>query len=120
METPKLVLHDGEKWRVVREEEVDDEPGYVLSPMRFGKVEGMHIWARKKDVVAWAPQRTRRLKDHDIVLEYNSRGQVFVRKTRSRKRFETSLPAIYSMTVKAHVAMEKSLKAAAKRKGKRK
>jgi hypothetical protein len=124
MSTPRYVEHDGQRWSVDAEIDVDDQLGYELSrrvPARNGNVARLQvIVARASECVPLAaPERVRKFRDGRIVLEMNSRGQVYVRKHGSRKRYETSLEAIFSMTVKARVAMDKALKAAARRKGKR-
>lgn len=113
--TPRYVEHDDRTWRVLTSLSIDDELFYQLSTQ--GPTARSVIVARVSECTpVAAPERVRKFRDGRIVLEMNSRGQVYVRKHGSRKRFETSLEAIYSMTVKAHVAMDKALKAATKRK----
>lgn len=115
---PRYVTHDDRTWRVSRALEIDGEQFYDL--MTQGPWSRTGIVARVDECVPMpAPERVRKFRDGGIVLEMNTRGQCYVRKAGSRKRYETSLEAIFSMTVKAHVAMAKALKAAAKRRGKR-
>lgn len=118
---PRYVTHDGETWRVASWGNfIDGDPGYELIRSRGPGKQPMRIDARVTECVPVpASERVRKFRDGGIVLEMNTRGQCYVRKAGSRKRYETSLEAIFSMTVKAHVAMAKALKAAAKRRGKR-
>jgi hypothetical protein len=112
-DTPRFVAHDDRTWRVTDTLTIDDELFYDL--MTQGPTSRASVVARMSECVVVHQNRVRKFRDGGIVLEMNTRGQCFVRKAGSRKRYETSLEAIFSMTVKAHVAMQKSLKAAARR-----
>lgn len=116
------VLHDGELWRVCERtpERVDGEPGYTLSRSRGPGRPALVIWARESDCTP-APDKpqVRRLRADDVVLEFDARGAVSLRRAGSRKRYVTSLAALYSATVKAHVNNERALKRINKRKGRK-
>lgn len=115
----KYVKHDGRIWGVVGDTMLDDDPAYELR-ISGPNMKTLDVVARVSDTEAMLEKpRKRRLKDGGYVLEIDSRGNVTMREKGRRKRYETSLAALYSMTVKAHVAMQKALKAIAKRKGKR-
>jgi hypothetical protein len=114
MTHPRYVLHDGEKWRVNSVINIDGDPGFTLGR---GSLEIVARQAECEPIEAKA--RVRRFRADDIVLEFDSRGGVAIRRARSSKRYRTSLAAIFSMTVKASINMEKALAKSKKRKFKR-
>jgi hypothetical protein len=69
------------------------------------------ITARVSECIPDDRPRKRRFRDADYVLEFDTRGTVTIREAGRRKRFETSLAAIYSMTVKAHTLRNRKPKA---------
>lgn len=93
--TPRYVQYDGSRWHVNGDYVMDEVPGYNL--LR-GKLE---IWAPAQDCIPDDRPRKRRLRDDSYVLEFDDRGTITIREAGRRKRFTTSLAAIYSMTVKA-------------------
>lgn len=101
MNAPAYVLHDGKRWYVVRSTRIDGAPAYVLRDPR-----GRSIVARVAECEAWQrPAETLRLfRSGEHVLEIRAAGSlvraVTVRKARSSKRHETSIGAIYSLTLK--------------------
>lgn len=120
MTTPKMVTYEGQRCRVLSEEIVD---GKLMYELRVGV--GRH--ARREN--AWAADcatpepsarkpHTRKLRDGDVVLEFDARGVVFLRRRASRRRYPTSLRALYDATVKAAVAAERFMKKQLRKKGK--
>lgn len=109
MNTPTYVVHDERRWRVIREEAVDKEPGYLLAGPANGA--SPFIWARVSECTPWKRQGPRRRiwRGEGVILEWDGRT-MSVRKARTRKRYPTSLEAIYHMTVKAHLANERAKK----------
>lgn len=106
------VVHDEKRWRVVEqdEERVTNEPMYRLA--RPGFDGGLYAFVR--DCKPWVAGPRRRIWRSDgCVLESDGRTMT-IRKARERKRWPTSLMAIYSMTVKAHMANEHAKKLRAK------
>jgi hypothetical protein len=126
MSKPSYVMHDGRRWYVIGEVLVDEDPGYELRDMR-----GRCIIARAAECEPWKQLTTRKtFRDGKYVLEIDEariledgkivrviRGAA-LRLAKSSKRWPTSLAAIYSMTVKAAVALEKAKRKAARRSGK--
>jgi hypothetical protein len=99
---PRYVLHDDARWQVVEEHEIDGEPAYGLS------APGRHqMWARVSECIPDDKPRVRRLRASGYVLEFDNRGAITIREQGRRKRFVTSLAAIYSQTVKATVGRER-------------
>jgi hypothetical protein len=105
---PSYVIHDEKRWYVVRETRVDGTPAYVLRDPR-----GRCILARAAECEVWRrpAEQVRVFQAGGYVIEIRTAGdvvrQVDVRRARSSRRWPTSVPAIYSMTVKAHVARQK-------------
>jgi len=119
--TGSTVVYEYEHWVVVGTEVIDDQSYLTLRrPSVAGERSAPTIAALPTDVVPYyPPTRKRKLKDDDYVLEFDTgTGGIAIRKKGSRKRYLTSLPAIYSMTVKAHVNMQKALRKIKRRKGK--
>lgn len=111
MTAPAYVTHDGKRWHVQRQARVDGAPAYVLRDPR-----GRTILARCAECETWRPpaERVRILRAGAHVLEVRAAGgvvrSVAVRRARSSKRHDTSIEAIYSMTVKAETARRKRVR----------
>lgn len=107
---PSYVKHDDIRWYVVRETKVDGAPAYVLrAPAGPGRPP-RHVLARAAECQPWTkPAESFRLfKAGGFVLEIRAAGRLVremkVRQARSSKRWDTSVPAIFRLTVAAHVA----------------
>jgi hypothetical protein len=110
---PTYVVHDEKRWRVLGSdtERVSNEPMYRLARPGFN---GGALYAFVADCKPWVAGPRRRTWRYDgCVLESDGRTMT-IRKARERKRWPTSLTAIYSMTVKAHLANEHAKKQRAK------
>lgn len=110
---PTYVIHDERRWRVVEQdtERVSHEPMYRLARPGF---QGGTLYAFVSDCKPWNPGPRRRIwRGPNEILESDGRTMT-IRKRGSRTRYPTSLEAIYSMTVKAHVANERAKKLRAK------
>lgn len=106
---PTYVVHDEKRWRVLETLEIDGEPGYLAT-----KINGPAIAIRVTECTVWKRGPRRRIWRSDgCVLESDGRT-MSIRKERTRQRWPTSLMAIYSMTVKAHMANEHAKKQRAK------
>ncbi len=99
---PKFVIHDGERWEVLALVPIDDDPGYQLVRRNH-----FPIVARVAECTPDDKPRVRRLRASGYVLEFDNRGGITIREQGRRKRFTTSLAAIYSQTVKATVGRER-------------
>lgn len=109
--TPRHVDYEGKRWRVIGVDTVDDKLQYRLV-CGIGK-HARAEWAWAADctpATRSSKPQVRRLKDGGVVLEFDSRGQVFLRKHGARRRYPTCLSALYDSTVKAAVAAEKFAK----------
>jgi hypothetical protein len=117
MEHPSYVVHDDKRWYVVRSTRVDGARAYVLR-----NPSGRTILARAAECQEWrrSAESLRVFRAGEHVLEIRaSAGQVrgiAVRRARSSRRYDTSIPAIYSMTVKASIAITKTARRLARRK----
>ena len=106
---PGYVVHDDKRWYVVRETRVDGAPAYVLRAPR-GRGKQQAVLARVSECQPWIkPAESLRIFRADgYVLEVRARGaqvrEMKVRRAQSSKRWETSVPAIFRLTVAAHVA----------------
>lgn len=105
---PTYVIHDDKRWLVRGTAHIDGEPAYMLS--RPFKSDGL-IYARVTECEKWTPGPIHRVwRGDNAILESDGRTMT-IRKVGARVRYPTSLEAIYSMTVKAHVANERAKKA---------
>lgn len=113
MPLPTYVVHDEKCWRVLEETIVDGDPAYLAS-----KMNGPTIVIRKSECQPWTakPRRKTWRDTEGHVLESDGRT-VTIRRKNSSTRYPTSLQAIYTMTVKLHIANEriKRLRAKGKR-----
>lgn len=107
---PAYVVHDGKRWYVVREAKVDGAPAYVLrAPAGPGRP-ARHILARVAECEPWVKPiaQLRVFRAGGFVLEILAAGrdvrEMKVRRARTSKRWDTSVPAIFRLTVAAHVA----------------
>jgi hypothetical protein len=106
---PSYVKHDDKRWYVVRQARVDGEPAYVLRAPR-GRGRQQAVLARVSECQPWVkPAESLRVFRADgYVLEIRARGaqvrEMKVRRAQSSKRWDTSVPAIFRLTVAAHVA----------------
>lgn len=108
---PKWVIHDDMVWRVVFADQEEGETQYHLT-RGIGK-RGRQLWAWASDCKPYTPEKrppVRKLRCDDVVLEFNARGQVFLRRKKSSKRYPTTLRALYDATVKQAVAAAKFAK----------
>lgn len=110
MNKPSYVKHDDKRWYVVREAKVDGAPAYVLrAPAGPGRP-ARHILARVAECEPWTkPAEVLRVfRAGGFVLEIRVAGSMVremkVRQDRGKKRWDTSVPAIFRLTVAAHVA----------------
>lgn len=110
MNRPSYVTHDDKRWLVLGDTTIDGEPAYELRGSRGPGRPPCHLVARVVECNPWQrPLETLRLyRAGGFVLEIRSRGsqvrEMKVRADRSRQRWETSVPAIFRLTVAAHVA----------------
>lgn len=107
---PSYVKHDEKRWYVVREAKVGGAPAYVLrSPAGPGRP-ARHILARVAECGPWIKpaESLRVFRAGGFVLEIRAAGcivrEMKVRQARSSKRWDTSVPAIFRLTVAAHVS----------------
>lgn len=107
---PTYVIHDEKRWRVIEGIEIDGEPGYLAT-----KIKGAPIAIRATECTVWKPGPRRRIwRGEGLVLEDDGRTMT-IRAKRSSRRYATSLQAIYSLTVKAHLNNERIKKLRGKR-----
>lgn len=103
------VKHDGQRWHIRKATKVDGQPAYILQQMRPGKAPRV-VLARASECEPWkAPSELVRVfRDGDYVLEIITAGKevraVKCRRAKTSKRWDTSVPAIFRLTVAAHVA----------------
>lgn len=108
MKTPKYVIYEESRFRVLGVEVIDEKEYYEL---KVGDRNAMV--APIEDCTPDEKPRKRKIKADGYVLEFDvTTGEIAVRRAGGRKRYQTSLAAIFSMTVKANVALEKALRKA--------
>lgn len=109
---PKYVHYEDRRWRVVSTEKVNGTDWYGLRSNR------LTIIAPITDCVPDDRPPMRRFRFENYILEFEPiTGICWIRKRKERRgdRNRTSLEAIHSMTTKAYVAMQKSLRKAKRR-----
>lgn len=116
----RFVIYEDIRWQVTGETKVDNRT--YLELRRKRRING--VW--KTFDVLGEPEHCvpddrpviRRFKFGGFILEFETQsGIVWIRRPRERRseKNQTSLSAIHSMTIKAHVALKKSLRAAKRR-----
>lgn len=104
---PTYVVHDEKRWLVRGTAHIDGEPAYVLcKPFKAGAI----MYARVSECEKWKRKPMHRVwRGEGVILESDGRT-MSIRKNGARIRYPTSLEALYSMTVKTHVANERAKK----------
>lgn len=118
--TARYVKHDGYTWRIIDEGMLDDEHGYTLHRRIPGRKNPIIIVARASECDPVTPDRRRRFRDDDGVIEFNARGEVVLREKGRRKRYTTSIKGLLTMCARAEAARLQAERAHRRRIGRRK
>lgn len=108
----KYVIYEDRRYRVAGTETIDGREYYQLETC------SAELVALPEECIPDDRPRVRRFKHDGYILEFEpDSGIVWIRRPRQRRSDSnrTSLAAIFSMTTKAHVALQKSLRAAKRR-----